>query len=859
MNKQQLANKIWESANKMRSKIEANEYKDYILGFIFYKYLSDQEVKFLKEKEFTDEDIIDLTEEDEETLEYVQRNIGYFISYENLFSTWITMGRDFDVSNVRDALSAFSRLIYPTHKKVFDKVFDTLQTGLSKLGDSSNAQTKAISGLLQLIKDIPMDGKQDYDVLGFIYEYLISQFAANAGKKAGEFYTPHEVSVLMSEIVADHLKGKSEIKIYDPTSGSGSLLINIGKSAAKYMPDGNNIKYYAQELKENTYNLTRMNLVMRGIKPDNIVTRNGDTLEEDWPYFDENDPVNTYNPLYVDAVVSNPPYSQTWDPSNKEQDPRYSRFGIAPKGKADYAFLLHDLFHIKPDGIMTIVLPHGVLFRGGEEGEIRKNLIENNHIDTIIGLPANIFFGTGIPTIIMVLKQKRESTDILIIDASKGFIKEGKNNKLRASDIKRITDTVIKRESADKFSRLVSREEIRSNDYNLNIPRYVDSSEAAESWDIYASMFGGIPVSEIAELEEYWEAFPTLKDTLFTNSDIPYVEVAVKDLKQSIQNHEDVIKFEETFANAFHDFHAYLKSEWIEKMNEVEVGKAENKVSENIFSRLENIPLIDNYEAYQLLDNEWGKIAVDLEIIQSEGFAATKKVDPNLIIKKKDGKEQEVQDGWTGHVIPFELVQKEMLSEQYKSLKEKENRLSEIPVLYEEIIDSLTEEEKESEILNDSNDAFVGKEVSKKLKELWKEAETAEVKEFIRKLTKYEKLSQEEKKLKKEIKTETAKLHMLTKDTIETLSDEMVYELLDKKWMDHLMKSIYQLPDTIVNHLVIKIQMLQSKYATTYFEVESEIKETERLLSAMIDDLEGNEFDMKGLSEFKSLLVGESL
>lgn len=502
MNKQQLANKIWESANKMRSKIEANEYKDYILGFIFYKYLSDQEVKFLKEKEFTDDDIKELVEDDLETLEYVQRNIGYFISYENLFSTWISMGRDFDVSNVRDALSAFSRLIYPTHKKVFDKVFDTLQTGLSKLGDSSNAQTKAISGLLQLIKDIPMDGKQDYDVLGFIYEFLISQFAANAGKKAGEFYTPHEVSVLMSEIVADHLKGKSEIKIYDPTSGSGSLLINIGKSVSKYMSDGNNIKYYAQELKENTYNLTRMNLVMRGIKPDNIVTRNGDTLEEDWPFFDENDPVNTYNPLYVDAVVSNPPYSQAWDPSNKEHDPRYSRFGLAPKGKADYAFLLHDLFHIKPDGIMTIVLPHGVLFRGGEEGEIRKNLIENNHIDTIIGLPANIFFGTGIPTIIMVLKQKRENTDTLIIDASKGFIKEGKNNKLRASDIKRIADTVIKRESIDKFSKVVTREEIRNNDYNLNIPRYVDSSESAESWDIYASMFGGIPVAEIEELKE---------------------------------------------------------------------------------------------------------------------------------------------------------------------------------------------------------------------------------------------------------------------------------------------------------------------------------------------------------------------
>ena len=857
MNKQELANRIWESANKMRSKIEANEYKDYILGFIFYKYLSDQEIKFLKENDFDDADIKDLREDEIETLEYVQRNIGYFISYENLFSTWISKGRDFDVSDVRDALSAFNRLIYPTHKKVFDKVFDTLQTGLSKLGDSSNSQTKAISGLLQLIKDIPMDGKQDYDVLGFIYEYLISQFAANAGKKAGEFYTPHEVSVLMSEIVAEHLKGEKEIKIYDPTSGSGSLLINIGNSISKYMPDSNNIKYYAQELKENTYNLTRMNLVMRGIKPDNIVTRNGDTLEEDWPFFDENDPVNTYNPLYVDAVVSNPPYSQAWDPTNKEHDPRYSRFGLAPKGKADYAFLLHDLFHIKPDGIMTIVLPHGVLFRGGEEGQIRKNLIENNHIDTIIGLPANIFFGTGIPTIIIVLKQKRENTDTLIIDASKGFIKEGKNNKLRASDIKRIVDAVMNRESIDKFSRLVSREEIRSNDYNLNIPRYVDSSEPAETWDLYASMFGGIPMTEIDGLEEYWKAFPTLKSALFTNSDIPYVELATEDIKNTIKNHADIKTFENAFKDAFADFHLYLKEEWIEKMEHVEISKSENVISENIFKRLEQVPLIDKYEAYQILDDEWGKIAVDLEIIQTEGFAATKKVDPNLVTKKKDGKEQEIQDGWVGRVIPFELVQKELLSDKYKELREKEARLAEIPSLYEEIIEDMTEEEKDGQVLNDNNDAFVAKEVTKKLKELKKEAPTEEVKSFIDKLDRYERLSKEEKDLKKEIKSETAKLHMLTKETIENLTDPMVCELLDKKWIGNLLESINKLPDTIVDNLVSKIQALVSKYKTTYFELEKEIKETEKKLASMIDELEGNEYDMKGLSEFKALLLGE--
>lgn len=248
MNKQQLANKIWESANQMRSKIEANEYKDYILGFIFYKYLCDKEVEFLRSEEYTDEDLKNLKEEDSEQKNYLIRNIGYFIAYENLFSTWLSMGKNFDVSNVRDALNAFSRLINTDYKKVFEGIFKTLETGLSKLGDSSGTQTKSIIALLNLIKDIPMSGKQDYDVLGFIYEYLISMFAANAGKKAGEFYTPHEVSLLMSEIVANHLKDKEEIKIYDPTSGSGSLLINIGKSVQKHITKENNIKYYAQEL-----------------------------------------------------------------------------------------------------------------------------------------------------------------------------------------------------------------------------------------------------------------------------------------------------------------------------------------------------------------------------------------------------------------------------------------------------------------------------------------------------------------------------------------------------------------------------------------------------------------------------------
>ena len=847
MNKQQLASRIWESANKMRSKIEANEYKDYILGFIFYKFLSDREVDFLKKNDWEEEDFVELVEEDTETVNQCRRSLGYFISYKNLFSTWLGMGKNFDVSNVTDALSAFDRLINESHKNVFDGIFDTLQTGLSKLGETSNARTKAISDLIQLIKDIPMDEKQGYDVLGFIYEYLISNFAANAGKKAGEFYTPHEVSVLMSEIVAEHLKDRERIAIYDPTSGSGSLLINIGQSVSKYM-NRDCIQYYAQELKESTYNLTRMNLIMRGINPSNLFTRNADTLEDDWPI-----DLDSYPPvLRVDAVVSNPPYSQQWTPDGKESDPRYSEYGLAPKSKADYAFLLHDLYHIKPDGIMTIVLPHGVLFRGGEEEKIRTNLIEKNHIDAIIGLPANIFFGTGIPTIIMVLKQKRENKDVLIIDASKGFVKEGKNNKLQASDIKRIVDAYFERKTIEKFSKVVSREEIRANDYNLNIPRYVDSSEKAESWDIYASLMGGIPNSEIDELQRYWQAFPSLRESLFMSNGTPYSSLRCEDVKKIIVENEDIKVFKNNFANCFMDFEDLLKERLIQNMESLQAGKEKEEIGNQIFKRLHDIPLIDKYKAYQILDDKWTEIAIDFDVIGTEGREAIKVVEPNMVMKK----DKEIQEGWKGRILPFELVQKVLLPDRLSVITENEKRLAEITSMYEELIENLSEEDKESDILNENQDAFNAKGVTVKLKELRK-AENEEERALKAVLEQYGNLSKEEKEIKKDIKELTSRLLIQTKETIEKLSDEQEEKLLSEKWIKPLISDLHNLPEQIVADLVKKVQSLADKYSTTLHDIEEEIEETERELIRMTDELTGNEFDMMGLASLKALLGGE--
>lgn len=855
MNKQQLAAKIWESANRMRSKIEANEYKDYILGFIFYKYLSDREERWLISQDYTPEDIREyVNEEDEETVENARQSLGYFIAYRDLFSTWIHMGSDFSVDNVRTALSSFTRLISPSHKRVFGGIFQTLETGLSKLGENTRAQTKSVSDLIQLIQEIPMDGKQDYDVLGFIYEYLISMFAANAGKKAGEFYTPHEVSLLMSEIVSEHLKGHDAIKIYDPTSGSGSLLINIGHAIAKYMDDPNHIRYYAQELKSNTYNLTRMNLVMRGILPDNIVTRNGDTLEDDWPYFDDADPVGTYEPLYVDAVVSNPPYSQRWDPEGKESDPRYARYGIAPKSKADYAFLLHDLYHLKPEGIMTIVLPHGVLFRGGEEGEIRKNLVEQNNLDTIIGLPANIFFGTGIPTIILVLRQKRENTDIMIVDASKGFVKEGKNNKLRACDIRKIVDTVTGRLDIPGYARKVSREEIRDNDYNLNIPRYVDSSEPAESWDIYASMFGGIPENELAKLADYWREFPSLKQELFV-ADGAYAQVKAEDLKVAISENRDVVQFRRRYEDAFSNLKSALSVKLIDQAESLSIVKTEEEITTDLLNKFETIPLVDKYEAYEIFHTGYEQISGDLEIIQSEGWDAARQVDPNMVLKKKNGREAEVQEGWKGHLLPFALVQKILLADELGGLESKKSKMQGIPAELDSIIEELTEEEKEtiSETLNDTNEAFVVKNVAGVLKNL-KQDKTEENRELISKLQQVLELSKEEKQLKSEIKAEEENLHLKTKEVIEGLSDSNLRELLQMKWIVPICDELMQLPIHCLERLQKEISALAAKYEDTYENIETEIRAAEDSLAQMLSELTGNESDLAGIREFQKLL-----
>lgn len=805
MNKQQLANKIWASANKMRSKIDANEYKDYILGLIFYKFLSDNEVNYIlkdmkgatdDEKQAALESLVENYEDEDSKviIDYCKNNIGYFIEYKNLFSTWLLPDSSFTVADLSVALNSFDRLVSSNYKAVYDGIFKTLQAGLSKLGENPASQTRALKDLIKLIKDIPTDGSQDYDVLGYVYEYLIGNFAANAGKSVG-----------------------------------------------RHIADKNRVKYYAQELKENTYNLTRMNLVMRGIQPSNINTRCADSLDEDWPVQKMGSEIG--QPLYVDAVVSNPPYSQQWDPRDRENDARFKDYGVAPKSKADYAFLLHDLHHLKPDGILTIVLPHGVLFRGGEEEQIRTNLIEKNNIDAIIGLPANIFFGTGIPTLIMVLKQHREQDDVLIIDASKGFVKDGKQNRLRACDIKKIADTVRDRKNITGFSKKVSREEIRSNGYNLNIPRYVDSSEAAEHYDIYATMFGGIPNTEIDALQKYWDAFPSLRSDLFTpHADKPYADLKVEDVKTAIELNTDVERFTMQFSEAFHGFADRLHRVLIDNVKHVHELQAQDEIATDIFHRLADTPLIDKYAAYQALADHWQAIISDIETIQEEGMDAVRTVETAYKLVKKNDEDVEVPDGLKGRIIPFELVQQVKFQADLDAITALQSRVEAIDGEVEEVRDSFTEEELEAYCDSEKENAPDKKKITADAKpKADVEAETkAKLKQMVA-------LWDEQSKTNKQIKADRLALEEKTIQAIEHLTDEEIADFLHRKWIVPVCQGINGSLTAVLSALETAALALSQKYAVSYQQIDDEIAQANEELSHLVSQFTGDEFAIKGL------------
>ena len=497
-NAHDITAQLWEMANHLRGKMEAPQYRDYILGFMFYRFLSEKQEHYLVEsgaiepeagKTVNDCYLEEASgEELEDYLVDISDTLGYAIAPEYTWATIINKinGGTLKPEDFQGMFDDFQKNAQINHNAVqdFQGVFSDINLADSRLGNTPAAKTHALAQVAQMIDSFEYFDENGHDVVGDVYEYLISEFAGASVKKAGEFYTPHEVSQLMAKIVANNLPAdQEETRIYDFACGSGSLLLTQGHELPGAAEKRRVIHYFGQELSTTTYNLARMNLMMHGVDYNLMTMRNADTLGADWPLEEDNEGVK--HPQVFDAVVANPPYSAEWDnDDSKLKDARFKDYALAPKKKADYAFLLHGLYHLDNEGTMAIVLPHGVLFRGAKEGKIRQALLEKGQIEAIIGLPEKLFFSTGIPTIVMVLKKQRTSKDVIFIDASRGFEKGKNKNVLRKSDIEKIVETYRNRQDVDKYAHLADFDEIKENDYNLNIPRYVDTFEPEPPVDL---------------------------------------------------------------------------------------------------------------------------------------------------------------------------------------------------------------------------------------------------------------------------------------------------------------------------------------------------------------------------------------
>ena len=476
-----LLNVLWSGADVLRGKMDANEYKTYLLGLVFYKYLSDtylakaydllndESPESLDEAQAQYEEAVK-SEDAEDFLAELRSSMHYTLEPD---MTYISILRDAQNNrfNREKLQAAFNRI--QESDELFNGLFADVDLYSNRLGTGDQKQSATIAEVIKVLDGADLIHAEG-DVLGNAYEYLIGQFASETGKKAGEFYTPHGPAQILCRIAMSGQEDKKGLQVYDPCMGSASLML----SCKNYSKEPDYIKYYGQELMPSTYNLARMNMFLHRVLPENQHLRNGDTLDADWPTDEETE---------FDVVTMNPPYSAKWSADEGfKQDERFMDYGgkLAPKSKADYAFLLHGFYHLKQSGTMAIVLPHGVLFRGASEGEIRRILLENGSIYAVIGLPANMFYNTSIPTCIIVLKKHREGRDVLFVDASNLFEKEKKQNVMNKEHIDRVIKLYNDRKTVDKLSFLASYEDIEKNDFNLNIPRYIDTSEEEEEIDI---------------------------------------------------------------------------------------------------------------------------------------------------------------------------------------------------------------------------------------------------------------------------------------------------------------------------------------------------------------------------------------
>ena len=851
---EEIKRRLWDGANELRGSMDASRYKDYMLGLMFYKFLSDKTLETFKISarlgQTSEKDLVEAykkaREDYGESLDTtIQKILGYCIKPEYLYQVWINdiNSGDFELQKVTDSLHEFERSISVEEgASDFKGLFSssTLDLTDTALGSNLNERSKNIQALIMLFADLNMVSLQKSDILGDAYEYLIGQFAMESGKKAGEFYTPRQVSEVMAQIVS---KSSKINQIYDSTVGSGSLLLTVGKHLDADAQK--NLHYYGQEKNTATYNLARMNLLLHGIRPEKMTIRNADTLAHDWP----EDPERPNEGVLFDAVVMNPPYSlKNWNRTGlKVSDPRFEIAGtLPPDSKGDFAFLLHGLYHLRKGGTMAIVLPHGVLFRGGAEGEIRKRLIDKNHIDAVLGLPSNLFTNTSIPVTVLILKKDRKPDEpILIIDASKEFKKEGKQNVLQEKHIARLVDTYLERKPQEGYSALIYREDILENDYNLNIPRYVVAKSEDIDHDVDAHLLGGIPKKNIMDLTILNTMVADILKASLRELRPEYFELTkdIEELREGVFLSDKVTALSEEVTTAIRD---YITKYWALITNvkaDTNIKGIMDEMLMDIKELLSGFSFVNVYDGYQIIVEIWKEsLSEDMELIgQSDFYTAARTRIPNMIVKGTGNNKREEQDGWISSLIPNELIIKQLFPDQAAKIDSLKQCLSETESELDELVEAAkVEDSNEYEVLfecitknkeGEAGNSFAAKAIKDELKKYKKDTEEYEL------LKKVEGFMEDKSKYAKDIREKEKELKDLVEEQILTLTDEEVDSLAYEKWFGELVENMVNLIRKPLEEDLDTLKLLNERYRSTLNDLDNEYGELETNFERMLSEL----------------------
>lgn len=797
LKKSQLYSSIWSACDELRGGMDASQYKDYVLVLLFVRYVSDK---------------------------YANRPNSLVVipeggSFKDLVALKGKTNIGEGINTVLDVLAEANGLSGVINSVDFDDE--------EKLGKGKEKQDK-LSKLVAIFENPDLDFSKNKadgdDLLGDAYEYLMKHFAVESGKSKGQFYTPAEVSRIIAKVIgASGAKDRTQ-SVYDPTCGSGSLLLKVASEAKPV-----DITIYGQEKENTTAALAILNMWLHG-EPEATIKKGQSTLSD--PLFKDGNKLKTF-----DYVVANPPFSyKSWrngfTPENDDYE-RFEGFGIPPAKNGDYAFLLHIIKSMKSTGKGAVILPHGVLFRGNTESDIRTNLIKRGYIEGIIGLPANLFYGTGIPACIIVLDKAnaQDRKGIFMIDASKGFVKDGNKNRLREQDLKRITDTWESREEIEKYSHFASLEEIEKNEFNLNIPRYIDSSEEEDLQDIEAHLKGGIPKHDIDLLESYWEIFKNLRTELFSDGARPgYFKINHQsdEITSVVQNHIEFKDFKEAVKDKVYAWRQEI-SDYLKNLDTTTPPKSViEKLSSTLLEKFDNQLLIDRYDIYQHLMTYWEEtLQDDIYVITADDWKAGNEV-LRLYKENKKGKKKEIAGlgGLEGRLIPVSLMISTYFIEEQKQL---DTLNSELDLVSQEMTE-ITEENGGdegllSDVVNEKGNITKG-DLKNRLMETDGDSESKEEFELLKK---YSELVDKQTDLKKQIKDLEKDIENKVISKYPALSIEEIKDVvINKKWMRTLEKRILNEVTKLSQNLTRRIKELSDRYEETLPEISKEVDELEK-------------------------------